>query len=202
MLAPLALVSFAVSLAAGRLSERVPLRGALVAGMAMTAAGLLLRAGHRRGGVLARPAPRTGVTGVGVGLANPLGRSPTSACCRPRRAASPRRSTTRRARSGSRSGSPCSARCCRAASPTASRQRTDGLGAARGAVTDRIADGDLAAATQLAPAAARDSLRATYDAAFASGLKRGPADLGWARAGRASPRRSCWCARATSGSPA
>ena len=48
--------------------------------------------------------------------------------------------------------------------------RTDGLGAARGAVTDRIADGDLAAATQLAPAAARDSLRSTYDAAFASGL--------------------------------
>ena len=39
-------------------------------------------------------------------------------------------------------------------------QQTDGLGAARRAVTDRIADGDVAAATQLAPAAARDSLRA------------------------------------------
>ena len=49
-------------------------------------------------------------------------------------------------------------------------ERTDGLGAARGAVTDRIADGDVAAATQLAPAAARDSLRSTYEAAFASGL--------------------------------
>ena len=49
-------------------------------------------------------------------------------------------------------------------------QRTDGLGAARRAVTDRIADGDVAAATQLAPAAARDSLRSTYEAAFASGL--------------------------------
>ena len=49
-------------------------------------------------------------------------------------------------------------------------ERTDGLGAARGAVTDRIADGDVASATQLAPAAARDSLRTTYEAAFASAL--------------------------------
>ena len=49
-------------------------------------------------------------------------------------------------------------------------QRTDGLGAARRAVTDRIADGDVAGATQLAPAAARESLRSTYEAAFASGL--------------------------------
>jgi hypothetical protein len=49
-------------------------------------------------------------------------------------------------------------------------QRTDGLGAARRAVTEKIADGDIAGATQLAPAGARDSLRGTYDAAFASGL--------------------------------
>jgi hypothetical protein len=49
-------------------------------------------------------------------------------------------------------------------------QRTDALGSVRGAVTDRIADGDVAGATQLAPAAARDSLRSTYEAAFASGL--------------------------------
>ena len=49
-------------------------------------------------------------------------------------------------------------------------QRTDALGAVRRAVTDRIADGDVAGATQLAPAAARDSLRSTYEAAFASGL--------------------------------
>ena len=49
-------------------------------------------------------------------------------------------------------------------------QRTDGLGAARGAVTDRIADGDVAAATSSPRPGARDSLRATYEAAFASGL--------------------------------
>jgi EmrB/QacA subfamily drug resistance transporter len=49
-------------------------------------------------------------------------------------------------------------------------QRTDGLGKARAAVTDRIADGDVAAATRLAPPGARDSLRSTYEAAFASGI--------------------------------
>ena len=49
VLAPLALVSFVVSAAAGRASERVPLRGALGAGMLITAAGMLaLRAGLRR----------------------------------------------------------------------------------------------------------------------------------------------------------
>src|SRR5205085_12462899 len=40
----------------------------------------------------------------------------------------------------------------------------------RRAVTDRVADGDIGSATQAAPAAARASLRATYDAAFAGGL--------------------------------
>jgi hypothetical protein len=48
--------------------------------------------------------------------------------------------------------------------------RADGLGGARRAVTDRIADGDVAAATQLAPPGAREGLRTTYEAAFASGL--------------------------------
>ena len=49
-------------------------------------------------------------------------------------------------------------------------ERAAGLGAARRAVTDRIADGDVVGASQLAPAAARESLRRTYEAAFASGL--------------------------------
>ena len=61
VLAPLALVSFVVSAAAGRASERVPLRGALVAGMLITAVGVLgLRAGHRRGRDVAGAAPRAG----------------------------------------------------------------------------------------------------------------------------------------------
>ena len=73
VLAPLALVSFVVSAAAGRASERVPLRGALVAGMLITAAGmLLLRAGVGEDATWLALLPGLAVTGVGVGLANPL----------------------------------------------------------------------------------------------------------------------------------
>ena len=61
VLAPLALVSFVVSAAAGRASERVPLRGALVAGMLITAAGMLGAArGRQRGRDVAGAAPRPG----------------------------------------------------------------------------------------------------------------------------------------------
>ena len=117
VLAPLALVSFVVSAAAGRASERVPLRGALGR----------RDAHHRRRHARAAGGPERGrhVADAAAGARDhrPRGRareparrrSPTSACCRPRRAGSPPRSTTPRARSGSRSGSPCSARCSRRA---------------------------------------------------------------------------------------
>ena len=73
VLAPLALVSFVVSAAAGRASERVPLRGALVAGMLITTAGMLgLRAGIAEDASWLALLPGLAVTGVGVGLANPL----------------------------------------------------------------------------------------------------------------------------------
>jgi len=73
VLAPLALVSFVVSSAAGRLSEHVPLRGALVAGMLITTAGVLgLRAGIGEDASWLALLPGLAVTGVGVGLANPL----------------------------------------------------------------------------------------------------------------------------------
>ena len=73
VLAPLALVSFVVSSAAGRASERVPLRGALVAGMLITAAGVLaLRAGISEDASWLALLPGLAITGVGVGLANPL----------------------------------------------------------------------------------------------------------------------------------
>jgi len=73
VLAPLALVSFVVSAAAGRASERVPLRGALVAGMLITTAGVLaLRAGVGVNASWLALLPGLAVTGVGVGLANPL----------------------------------------------------------------------------------------------------------------------------------
>jgi EmrB/QacA subfamily drug resistance transporter len=73
VLAPLALVSFVVSAAAGRASERVPLRGALVAGMLITAAGMLaLRAGLTVQATWLTLLPGLAITGLGVGLANPL----------------------------------------------------------------------------------------------------------------------------------
>ena len=73
VLAPLALVSFVVSALAGRLSERVPLRAALVAGMLVTACGLLLlRATLDAGASWLALLPGLAVTGAGVGLANPL----------------------------------------------------------------------------------------------------------------------------------
>ena len=57
-LAPLAIVAFAFSLAAGRLSARVPLTAGLALGMALTAGGLVAHDGHRRGLVVAAPARR------------------------------------------------------------------------------------------------------------------------------------------------
>ena len=73
VLAPLALVSFVVSALAGRAQERVPLRGALVTGMlVMTAGLLLLRAGLRPDASWLALLPGLAVIGAGVGLANPL----------------------------------------------------------------------------------------------------------------------------------
>jgi predicted MFS family arabinose efflux permease len=73
VLAPLALVSFVISAAAGRASERVPLRGALVAGMLITAVGVLvLRAGLSEDASWLALLPGLALTGLGIGLANPL----------------------------------------------------------------------------------------------------------------------------------
>jgi predicted MFS family arabinose efflux permease len=73
VLLPLAIVSFVVSAVAGRLSERVPLRGALVAGMGITTAGvLLLRAAIDADATWLALFPGLAITGAGVGLANPL----------------------------------------------------------------------------------------------------------------------------------
>jgi EmrB/QacA subfamily drug resistance transporter len=73
VLSPLAVVSFVVSGVAGRFSERVPLRGALVAGMAITMVGaLLLDAAAAADASWLELFPGLAITGVGVGLANPL----------------------------------------------------------------------------------------------------------------------------------
>jgi EmrB/QacA subfamily drug resistance transporter len=73
VLAPLALVSFASSAAAGRAAERVPLRAGLVAGMLVTAVGVLgLRAAMRPDASWLEMLPGLAVAGAGIGLANPL----------------------------------------------------------------------------------------------------------------------------------
>jgi len=73
VLSPLAIVSFVVSALAGRASERLPLRAALVAGMAITAVGLLLlRAGVAADASWLALFSGLAVVGAGVGLANPL----------------------------------------------------------------------------------------------------------------------------------
>ena len=72
VLAPLAVVSFFVSLAAGRFNQRVPLRATLVAGLLVAAAGSLLLAGVERDASWLRLLPGLMVIGAGVGLVNPL----------------------------------------------------------------------------------------------------------------------------------
>jgi EmrB/QacA subfamily drug resistance transporter len=73
VLAPLAAVSFVVSLVAGRVNERVPLRGALTGGMLITAAGALaLALALQTDASWLALLPGLAISGVGVGLANPL----------------------------------------------------------------------------------------------------------------------------------
>jgi EmrB/QacA subfamily drug resistance transporter len=169
-LAPLAVVAFAVSLAAGRLSGRVPLTGALAVGMALCAAGLALMTGLEAGSSWLHLLAGLLLVGAGTGLANPLVTFTHLGVLPPAQGglASGINNTARQL--GLAIGIAVLGALLQSHIADRVEQRTEGLGSARGAVTDRIADGDVAAATQLAPAAARDSLRSTYDAAFASGL--------------------------------
>jgi hypothetical protein len=169
-LAPLAIVAFAVSLAAGRMSERVPLTGALAVGMGLTAGGLGLMMGveadsswlHLLAGLI--------VVGAGTGLANPLVTFAHLGVLPPAQGglASGINNTARQL--GLAIGIAVLGALLQSRIAERVETRTDGLGATRGAVTERIADGDIAAATRLAPPGARDGLRSTYEAAFASGL--------------------------------
>jgi EmrB/QacA subfamily drug resistance transporter len=169
-LAPLALVAFVTSLAAGRRAGRVPLTGALALGMGLTAGGLLLMTGvdsdsswlHLLAGLV--------VVGAGLGLANPLVTFTHLGVLPPAQGgvASGINNTARQL--GLSIGIAALGALLQSHIADDVAVRTDGLGAARAAVTDRIADGNVAAATQLAPPAARNSLRTTYEAAFASGL--------------------------------
>jgi predicted MFS family arabinose efflux permease len=169
-LAPLAIAAFLTSLGAGRMAGRVPLTGALAAGMGLCAAGLLLMTGvdadsswlHLLAGLV--------LVGAGTGLANPLATFTHLGVLPPAQGglASGINNTARQL--GLAVGIAVLGAVLQSTIAGRVEERTDGLGAARGAVTERIADGDVSSATQLAPAAARDSLRSTYEAAFASGL--------------------------------
>ncbi len=156
--------------ATANLSEKVSPRVMVSGGLALVTAGMLLMTGVDAGSSWLHLLAGLVLVGAGTGLANPLATFTHLGVLPP-------------AQGGLASGINDTARQLGLAvgiavlgavlqSTIAGRveERTDGLGAARGAVTDRIADGDVAAATQLAPAAARDSLRSTYEAAFASGL--------------------------------
>jgi EmrB/QacA subfamily drug resistance transporter len=169
-LAPLALVAFAVSLGAGRLAGRVPLTGGLAAGMAMCAAGLALMTGLDADSTWVHLLAGLVVVGAGTGLANPLVTFAHLGVLPPAQGglASGINNTARQL--GLAVGIAVLGALLQSRIADRVASGADGLGAARGAVTDRIADGDVAAATQLAPPAARDSLRATYEAAFAAGL--------------------------------
>jgi hypothetical protein len=152
------------------MAGRVPLTGALAVGMGLTAVGLLLMTGvdaesswlHLFAGLV--------VVGAGTGLANPLVTFAHLGVLPPAQGglASGINNTARQL--GLAVGIAVLGAVLQGTIADHVEQRTDGLGGARRAVTDRIADGDVAAATRLAPAGARESLRTTYEAAFASAL--------------------------------
>ena len=169
-LAPLAIFAFATSLGAGRLAGRVPLTAALAVGMGFCAVGLLLMTGIDADSSWLHLLPGLILVGIGTGLANPLVTFAHLGVLPPAQGglASGINNTARQL--GLAVGIAVLGAVLQSRIADEVERRTVGLGAARRAVTDRIADGDVAAAAQLAPAAARESLRATYEAAFASGL--------------------------------
>jgi EmrB/QacA subfamily drug resistance transporter len=169
-LAPLAVMAFAVSLAAGRLSARVPLTGALAVGMGLCAVGLALMTGVDASTSWLHLLAGLAIVGAGTGLANPLVTFAHLGVLPPAQGglASGINNTARQL--GLAVGIAVLGALLQSRIADRVEQRTTGLGHARRAVAARIADGDVAAATELAPAAARDSLRTTYEAAFASGL--------------------------------
>jgi EmrB/QacA subfamily drug resistance transporter len=169
-LAPLAIAAFVVSLIAGRLSARVPLTGALAAGMALCVVGLALMTGIDADSSWLHLLPGLLIVGAGTGLANPLVTFAHLGVLPPAQGglASGINNTARQL--GLAVGIAVLGALLQSRIAARVEQRTDGLADARRAVTERIADGDIAGALQRAPRGARDSLRATYEAAFASGL--------------------------------
>src|SRR3954464_1812552 len=169
-LAPLALVAFVTSLATGRRAGRVPLTGALARGMGLTAGGLLLMTGVDADSSWLHLLAGLAVVGAGVGLANPLVTFTHLGVLPPAQGglASGINNTARQL--GLSIGIAALGALLQSHIADGVEAGADGLGVARAAVTDRIADGNVAAATQLAPPAARDLPRPPHEPALAPGL--------------------------------
>lgn len=169
-LAPLALAAFLSSLVAGRLTGRIPLRGAIATGMALTAGGLILMRGVTPESSWAHLLVGLVVTGAGTGLANPLATFAHLGVLPPAQGglASGVNNTARQL--GLAVGIAVLGALLQGHIATSVSADAGGLGSRRGAVADQLRAGDLNAATALAPAPARHGLKSAYDAAFASGL--------------------------------
>ena len=150
-LAPLALFAFASSLLAGRLAGRVSLTAALAVGMGLCAGGLLLMTGIDADSSWLHLLAGLSVVGVGTGLANPMVTFAHLGVLPPAQGglASGINNTARQL--GLAVGIAVLGVVLQSHIADQVEQRTDALGSVRRAVTDRIADGDVAAATQLAP---------------------------------------------------
>jgi EmrB/QacA subfamily drug resistance transporter len=170
VLAPLAVVSFAVSALAGRASERLPLRAAIVGGLLVTAVGLALLLDLGADAPWGRIAGGLAVAGAGVGLVNPLVTFAHLGVLPPAHGglASALNNTARQV--GLAIGIAVLGALLQAGVRADLGDAAGRLGEARGPVLDRLGDGDLPGALQAAPPAARGGLADAYGAAFSSAL--------------------------------
>ena len=111
---PMTVLSFFAAALSGNLTERVPVRLLLAAGLGLVGIGLLLMSGLDADSGWTALLPGFLLAGVGVGLTQPArSRRRRSASSTSGAPAWPRASTARSARSGSRPASPASARSSR-----------------------------------------------------------------------------------------
>ena len=177
--------AFASSLLAGRLAGRVSLTAALAVGMGLCAGGLLLMTGVDADSSWLHLLAGLSVVGVGTGLANPMVTFAHLGVLPPAQGglASGINNTARQL--GLAVGIAVLGAVLQSHIADQVEQRTDALGSVRRAVTDRIADGDVAAATQLAPRGrAREPAR-DLRGGVRERAQRAAADLRRARAHRA-----------------
>jgi hypothetical protein len=170
VLAPLAVVSFVVSAAAGRLSGSVPLAPALAGGLVLAGAGMLLLSTVEVDSSWLELLPGLMVIGAGVGLTNPLATFAHLGVLPPAHGgvASALNNTARQV--GLAVGIAALGALLQASVRSGVEDAATAAGDARGAVLDRVADGDVAAALRAAPPEARGEIAGAYAQAFTSAL--------------------------------